>query len=415
MIELNLESNTKYILTCSYGPDSMALFHLLLKYKINFVVAHVNYHILTNADDDETKLRDFCKRNNVKLFVKSMYFKEEMGNEEDVARKIRYDFFKELSASLQIPNILIAHNLDDSVETYFLQKERNNFVVYYGLNNCYSYQGINYIRPLLNYRKRELEIYCRENSVPFSIDYSNFDENYRRNYFRHSIIKKLSDKEFNEICKEMKEENLYKELERLRLSKYIDNYYIDVLKIKDLSINEFQAVIYYFMKKNNLFTALSLGFITDFYQKCLRYNKSFNEIIDEIVFECSYKKIYIYNKNVKEYAIRYEEALKPSSLIKINAKSSLFSENIIKNIVIKPIKKDDLIKIKQIYKRANRCFIDWKMPLFLREMWPGIFNELNELIYTPRYRDNYTFNDNSLLQFDIQEIFKYATSKTKQN
>ena len=36
---LNLEKNKKYLLACSYGPDSMALFDMLLKEGYRFAVA----------------------------------------------------------------------------------------------------------------------------------------------------------------------------------------------------------------------------------------------------------------------------------------------------------------------------------------------------------------------------------------
>ncbi|HOH94654.1 MAG TPA: ATP-binding protein, partial [Bacilli bacterium] len=42
-MQINLDHNKKYLLACSYGPDSMALFSLLLKGNYNFVVAHINY------------------------------------------------------------------------------------------------------------------------------------------------------------------------------------------------------------------------------------------------------------------------------------------------------------------------------------------------------------------------------------
>ena len=49
-----LSKKHKYLLTCSYGPDSMALFYYLLENGYSFEVAHVNYHILEQADDDDS-------------------------------------------------------------------------------------------------------------------------------------------------------------------------------------------------------------------------------------------------------------------------------------------------------------------------------------------------------------------------
>ena len=47
---LNLDKDKKYLLACSYGPDSMALFYLLLEIGFKFDVAHVNYHLRKESD-----------------------------------------------------------------------------------------------------------------------------------------------------------------------------------------------------------------------------------------------------------------------------------------------------------------------------------------------------------------------------
>ena len=46
--------NSKILLACSYGPDSMALFDMLLKQVGNngFEVAHVNYRLREESDDE---------------------------------------------------------------------------------------------------------------------------------------------------------------------------------------------------------------------------------------------------------------------------------------------------------------------------------------------------------------------------
>ena len=46
---LNLEKNKHYLLACSFGPDSMALFDMLIKEGYRFTVAHVNYHLRAEA------------------------------------------------------------------------------------------------------------------------------------------------------------------------------------------------------------------------------------------------------------------------------------------------------------------------------------------------------------------------------
>ena len=47
---LNLDKNKKYLLACSFGPDSMALCEMLRQEKCNFSIAHVNYHLREESD-----------------------------------------------------------------------------------------------------------------------------------------------------------------------------------------------------------------------------------------------------------------------------------------------------------------------------------------------------------------------------
>ena len=407
-INLDLERKEKYILACSYGPDSMALFNLLLENNIFFVVAHVNYHILTNADEDEKKLREYCEKHNIKIYVYSMYFDKKMGNEEGVAREIRYTFFKNLAKTLDIPNILIAHNLNDSVETYFLQKERNNYVNCYGLSSYYTKNGVNMIRPLLNYFKSDLEEYCKDNNIPYSIDYSNFDQSYRRNYFRHSVVNNLSKEEILSINNEIKSLNLKKEMQKLRVFKYLSDDFINFKEIEDLPFSDFQCLIYQYMDKYDIVSDVTKGFIEDFYDKCKFHKGTFVSKINDVFFECSYKKIIIYKeKNLISYKLDFNQELIDQKMFKINTNSPLFKQISLQNpYIIKNLSKDDKYLIKDYYKPINRLFIDWKMPYCLRKVWPGIYDKDGKLIYTPRYRENYKVNDDSILIFNSTKLIK---------
>lgn len=417
MITIDLERKEKYILTCSYGPDSMALFDLLKKDGYNFVVAHVNYHILTNADEDEENLRNYCEKNNIKLYVKSLFFTKEMGNEEGVARTIRYDFFKELSKKLGIKNVLVAHNLNDSIETYLLQLERKNFVTCYGLSSFYELGGVNFIRPLLNYSKAELLNYCDENHIPYSIDYSNFDQKFRRNYLRHSVISKYSEEDIKRIKVDIFNKNLAKNLQKLKISKYLNEEFLNVEDIKDLSEDEYQTLIYEFLKKKKIYVELSKKYLLDFKFKCLNHKGTFRNIKNGVALECSYKKIYCYKYPLEKYSYEFSELMQENTMFSLNSNSILYKEMVKKGAkIIKPVdKKDKLIISNKYQKTVNRLFIDWKMPLHLREVRPGIYDKDKNLIYTPRYREDYKIDENSLLIFNSTKLIKECKNIQKQS
>ena len=203
---MKLSKNKKYLLACSFGPDSMALFHYLLINKYDFDVIHVNYHILKQANDDEKGIRDYCDAHSIKLHVLSTYMPENV-NEEIWAREVRYNYFIEVAKKENIDNILVAHNEGDDVETYLLQKERGGVFLHYGLNKITLRKGTKIIRPLLKIKKDTLETYCKDNGVPYSIDPSNFDSKFKRNKIRKDLSD-LKEEQIKLILKEIKLKNL---------------------------------------------------------------------------------------------------------------------------------------------------------------------------------------------------------------
>lgn len=90
---LNLDKNKKYLLACSYGPDSMYLSEALRNEGYNFSIAHVNYHFRKESDAEEKALRDYCYKYNIGLYV---YNNNDaiVSNLEEEAREIRYKFSK---------------------------------------------------------------------------------------------------------------------------------------------------------------------------------------------------------------------------------------------------------------------------------------------------------------------------------
>ena len=92
---LNLDKDKKYLLACSFGPDSMALFWILLDNGYQFDVAHVNYHFRKESNLEERNLKEFAKKNNIDIYIYDN--KENVDkNLEAKAREMRYNFFSSL-------------------------------------------------------------------------------------------------------------------------------------------------------------------------------------------------------------------------------------------------------------------------------------------------------------------------------
>ena len=87
-------SDSKLIIAVSGGVDSIVLFHLCLKLKLNFFVAHCNFKLREKESDlDENFVRDLAIKHNIKFYTKSFNTKELSDNDNKsiqmVARELR--------------------------------------------------------------------------------------------------------------------------------------------------------------------------------------------------------------------------------------------------------------------------------------------------------------------------------------
>jgi len=243
----------------SGGPDSMALANMY-KNQIK-VICHVNYNKRESSLRDEEIVKTFCKENKIKLATlnctKKIYskYKTKDNNFQTIARKIRYDFFVKTCKKYNISVLYIAHNLDDSIETYIMQENKKSKSLFYGIKDENSYHGVKIIRPLLKdkWRKKKIEEYCIKNNIPYGIDETNLTDMYERNRIRRKI-EKISDKEFNVIVKKLQKYNksnrkLNSIVEQI-FSKWSEKLFPLDLLLKQTDKIKFYLVYYWLSLKN---------------------------------------------------------------------------------------------------------------------------------------------------------------------
>ncbi|UNT93580.1 hypothetical protein KWG61_01965 [Allobaculum sp. Allo2] len=108
--------------------------------------------------------------------------------------------------------IALGHHMDDSIETWMMQKERNAIVSHYGLQEWTDYEGLRLYRPLLAYSKAEIQQEMDRRRLPYGIDESNLQNDYRRNQIRHATIEPASASQKQAWLSEMEADN--RKLER---------------------------------------------------------------------------------------------------------------------------------------------------------------------------------------------------------
>lgn len=185
----------------SGGSDSVAMLHILVtlskKYGFFVSAAHVNHNIRAEAERDEKFAEGLCKELGVPFFSKSVdvraYARSKGMSEETAGRELRYAFFDELCEKYGFDKIATAHNRNDNAETVLMHFVRGSGLD--GLGGIPQARG-RLIRPVINLTKADIIDYCKQNSLEYVTDKSNFETVYTRNRFRLGLIPYI-EREFN--------------------------------------------------------------------------------------------------------------------------------------------------------------------------------------------------------------------------
>jgi len=181
-----------YLLAVSGGADSMALLHLFHQAKLPIHVLHVNYHLRGEESNlDQACVENACQLLGIPFHLHSVYLREELekgGNLQDVARKVRYAFFKKKQAEHANALVVLAHHQNDQRETFWLQLLRNA-----GMKGLAGMKEKNdcYLRPFLGFSKELLVDYLIQNKFVWREDRSNSKNDYLRNRLRNEVLPAL--------------------------------------------------------------------------------------------------------------------------------------------------------------------------------------------------------------------------------
>lgn len=388
---LNLDKNKRYLLACSYGPDSMALFSMLLNEGYDFEVAHVNYHLREESDYEQESLRAFCLRHNIVFHLREVKEDLHKYNIEKKCRDIRYLFFKEIVESNHLDALLTGHHQDDLIETYIMQNRRRNLVLFYGIQLFTVIQDVIVIRPLLGFTKEYLKTYCINKQIPFAIDKSNLTDQYLRNSIRHKIIDHLTKEQRDNYLQEIKLKN--EQLKNLfeKISRINDFHNETYLRLNDIELL-YALVLKGRQIKNDFKMSKKQGLEIRKILSSKTANVSI--MVDGICFNKKYNLFDFSLPEKIEDFIYYLE--KPTKLDTPYFSLDFTIETKNRNVTdedypltIRNACPTDKYQIKDYLKTLRRLFIDWKMPTYLRKRWPVILDKNNKIIYVPRYKSDF--------------------------
>lgn len=191
-----IKPGSTIIIGFSGGPDSVALLHILNKYKeelsLKLIATHLDHGWRVESEKDAQFCVQLCKKWGVPIVVRKLASYSSgvkfNGSQEEFARKARRAFFKDIQDQYQASLIALGHHADDQMETFFIRLVRGASIS--GLSAMRMKQG-SYIRPLLPFRKEEIIMYLQEQGVLWVHDVTNESPLYLRNRIRQRVLPAL--------------------------------------------------------------------------------------------------------------------------------------------------------------------------------------------------------------------------------
>ena len=432
-----LTSQKKVVLACSTGPDSMALFHILLKLKqeLNFelIIAHINHKVRKQSEEEALFIKELCQKEQL-TFEYYEITEKISSNFHSKSRIIRYNFLENIIKKYQANYLMTAHHGDDLIETILMRLDRgSNLKGYSGFNLVTQKQDYQIIRPLIFYTKKDIEEYLNQNNYKYFIDSTNLEDEYPRNRYRHHILPLLKQENQNihekyykysclltdannfinnylqkilpniyhdnilEIKLYLQEDSFIQHqiLEYILSTLYIDNLYL----VQDTNINEIIKIIN--SPKPNLFLKLPDNHtITKKYSKLYVDNQTFINNKNNNTKDIIFKEPYYYEDT--NYIIIKQDISNDNS----NNTIYLNTKELSLPLHIHNKHQGDKIWIKnsQGYSKVKNIFIDNKIPFEQRNNIPIIYDDNNEILWIPglkksKYTKTSKENYNLILNF----------------
>lgn len=390
-----LEKKNTYVVGVSGGSDSMALLDILYCRGYSIIVAHVNYHVRDDSNDDQRIVQSYCKTRHIPCYVHQVYDYEDE-NFEMQARNIRYDFYRKIMKATKASVVALGHHQDDNIETIIMQLNRGNISGYLGIKDDSYVKGMKVIRPLLKCNKQDLVNYCFNSGVNYNDDYTNFSVDYTRNYIRNIVLKNSNERQKEALLEYAQKHNDILERKNEIFRRYYKEYEKEgTLKYHKIPDYALESVIYYMLKEHVYPPLISKSLIKEIIKE-LASNKPNIKINLPVnfLFIKEYDNIYITKdkKNAgfcnvyQELIYDYNDNYTISNRGHLNAGVYLDDDEF--PITIRTIQPGDKIKTKGGTKKVSRLFIDNKIPKFQRDNWPILVNCHDEILLVPLLAKN---------------------------
>jgi len=442
--------NKKVVVGVSGGPDSLALLHYLIskreKSNLSLVVAHVD-HMFRGQEsyEDALYVKDYCKQANVLFEMVQIdvpkVMKETGMSAELAGREVRYQFYQQVMEKYGFNYLALGHHGDDQIETILMRLTRGSTgMARAGIPFVRPFQHGTIFRPFLCVSKSEIEDYCRRHNLSPRIDSSNSESIYSRNRFRHQVLpflKKenpLVHEQFQRFSEDMQadesllQELTVREMNTVVTNKEISRVTIDIARLLKVPLplqrRGIQLILNYLYK--GVTGSLSSVHIDQIFHLIhhgepsgrldfpngLKVIRSYSEITFQ--FHLDKPEPYFFEMNgpgkvalPNSQVIYVDIVTEPS---KTSSNAAVFpAESVEWPIIIRTRKQGDRMTLKGMKgsRKLKDIFIDHKIPLDQRDIWPVITDKEGGILWLPGLKKSVLEGRDSSIQQYI--LFTYES------
>lgn len=383
------------LLAVSGGADSMLMLDYFYNNQkaldISIKVAHIEHGIRGQSSLDDAKfIESYCKERNIEfnlLSINAVDEAKQLGiGVEEYSRNRRYEFFD----TIPCDKIATAHSLTDNIETILFRLARGTGIK--GLCGIPAVRG-KIIRPLIELTSKEIRDFCNGNDIPYRIDETNFDNEYKRNLIRNGILPLLGDvncdyeQKFAEFINDVNEDyELIDELaDRAYESALIDNKLLlrELIKYKP-SIQK-RIIVKYFTGNGITLSRFHINQITHLIYKNgkIQIKGTFFAVSDK-----NYLRFADLSNKENSFCF-VSQILNINEFSAENIDFSCDCDKIVGNVIIRKRKPGDEITIanRNCTKSLKKLFNEMSIPIELRDSVGVICDDLGVigLTYNGRF------------------------------
>ena len=171
----------------------MVLMSLCVNSGYTVGVAHCNFCLRgRESDEDEILVQEHARKYGIECHNRRFDTVGEMERTgesmEMAARRLRYTWFAELCEEHGYTVIAVAHHIDDSIETFFINLMRGTGLR--GLTGIHQQVG-RVVRPLMFASRKDILDYALHKHIPYREDSSNKTTKYLRNKIRLGLTPRI--------------------------------------------------------------------------------------------------------------------------------------------------------------------------------------------------------------------------------